>query len=523
MRSLLLAPACVLVLGLCAYLVSQPQAETVKVRLKLVDAASGKDLAGMIRVFAEGKEDPLRLPDLIDRLTGLTRSDTVRGWYVLPAGGAAVTLPKGRFRIEAAAGLETALVGQEIILPIKTPGEIVIKLPFLFRPEKEGLAAGNTHLHLRDLTRAQADEYLRQVPAADGLKVMFISYLERKDDDKKYITNEYPVGELKQFRGTGVLFNNGEEHRHNFAAYGQGYGHVMFLDLKELVRPVSLGPGITGAGDDDRPLQPGIEEARKQKSTVLWCHNTSGNEDVPGFLAGRLDALNVFDGSRAGRFEDGYYHYLNVGMRLPISTGTDWFLYDFSRVYARVKGELTVQSWLQALREGRSVATNGPLLRLTVDGKSIGDVVKLDKGKTVRVETEGVGRHRFERLQLVQNGKVIDEAKPREKDGGWSARLERDVRLAEPAWFAVRVDAQARNELGQVLFAHSSPCYVDFQGERPFDLESARYLQRQLDEARTDIQAKGKFSSDAARAKLLAVYDRAAEDLQARIKRRGRP
>src|SRR5262249_17824058 len=158
----------------------------------------------------------------------------------------------------------------------------------------------NTHLHLRGLTKEDADEYLRQIPAADGLRVMFISYLERHKDDATYITNRYPIGELKQFEATGVLFNNGEEHPHNFRADGQGYGHVMFLDIKQLVKPVSLGPGITGAGDDDRPLRPGIEDARKQGGTVIWCHNTNGFEDVPSALAGQLDALNVFDGSRTG-------------------------------------------------------------------------------------------------------------------------------------------------------------------------------------------------------------------------------
>ena len=66
MRSLLLAPACALVLGLCAYLTSQPQAESVKVRLKLVDAAGRhlvKDEAGWL-VTADGSQ--------------LETSDTVR-------------------------------------------------------------------------------------------------------------------------------------------------------------------------------------------------------------------------------------------------------------------------------------------------------------------------------------------------------------------------------------------------------------------------------------------------------------
>jgi hypothetical protein len=137
-------------------------------------------------------------------------------------------------------------------------------------------------LHVQGLTRAECDEYLRQVPAADGIRVMFISYLERAEADKNYITNRYPVGDLKEFDVTGVLFSNGEEHRHNFTGFGQGYGHVMFLGIKELVKPVSLGPGITGGGDDDRPLRPGSDEARRQGGTVVWCHNTNGHEGIRG-------------------------------------------------------------------------------------------------------------------------------------------------------------------------------------------------------------------------------------------------
>lgn len=398
----------------------------------------------------------------------------------------------------------------------------MIKLPFIFRPEKENLVAGNTHLHLRSLRKEDADEYLRQIPAADRLGVMFISYLERKDDDKAYITNRYPIGAVKELQGGSVLFNNGEEHRHNFKPYGQGYGHVMFLDITKPVKPVSLGPGITGAGNDDRALRPGIEEAREQGGAVLWCHNTSGYEDVPSALAGRFDAINVFDGSRGGTYEERYYRYLEIGLRMPISTGTDWFVYDFSRVYARVSGKLTIKSWLGALKEGRNVATNGPLLRLTVDGKPIGEVLKLDKPRTVRVEAEGVGRHDFARLQLIHNGKVVQEAHSGKKGGGFTARLVRDVRVTEPGWFAARVESKSRNELDQVIFAHSSPCYAEYEGRRRFDLEAARALLKRIEESRADIASSGTFSSAAAKAKLLAGYDAAADDLNARINKRGK-
>jgi hypothetical protein len=524
MRSLMAAVASVLVLGLALVLRAEPDKgiETIKVRLRLVDEGSGKDVAGIVRVFRQGEDKPLTLTGLPDRLRGLERAAAEGGWYVVPAKGAETSLPRTGLRLEAVSGLETAQVRQELDLRKTDVGEVSVKLPFLFRPEEHKLFAGNTHLHLRNMTREEADEYLRQLPAADGLKVLFISYLERDKDDRQYITNRYPVGTLKDLQTTGVLINNGEEHRHNFEAYGQGYGHVMFLDIARLVKPVSLGPGITNGGNDDRPLRGGMAEAREQGGTVLWCHNTSGYEAVPDVLLGRFDALNVFDGSRTGTYEERYYRFLNIGLRLPLSTGTDWFLYDFARVYAQVPDRLTIPSWLAALKAGRCVATNGPLLTLTVDGRAAGEVIALDKPQTVRVEATCRGRHDFERLQLVQNGKVVQTERAAKKDGGYAARLTREVRVDEPTWFAVRIESQTKNELDCRLFAHSSPVYVDLAGKPVFDVEAARALQRELEQARDAVRQRGRFSTPEARDNVLALYEQAEKDMVKRLNQRGR-
>jgi hypothetical protein len=296
----------------------------------------------------------------------------------------------------------------------------------------------------------------------------------------------------------------------------------MFLNINKLVKPVSLGSGITGVGTDDRALGPGIEEARKQGGTIIWCHNTSGFEAIPHILTGRVDALNVFDGSRGGTFEEAYYRYLNIGLRFPISTGTDWFMYDFSRVYAKVPGPLTIPKWLDALKAGRCQSTNGPLLTLTVDGKELGDVLNLDKPKAVRVEVSATGRHDFQKLQLVQNGKVIETEIGKLKDGVWTAKLVREVRLDEPAWFAARIDSTAKNELDKQLFAHTSPVFVDFESKRVFDVETGRLLLRRLEQAKEEIRARGKFGDDAARDKILAIYDETAKELVKRINQRGK-
>src|SRR5262245_16307339 len=136
MRSIFLVGVCALVLALSAYLAGKSSDETVKLRIRLVDADSGKDVAGIVRAFVQGKDDPLPLPGLFDRLRGLKPAKDARGWHVVGAKGMHTTLPRAKLRVEALSGLETALASLPIDLSDKAPAEIVLKLPFLFRPEK---------------------------------------------------------------------------------------------------------------------------------------------------------------------------------------------------------------------------------------------------------------------------------------------------------------------------------------------------------------------------------------------------
>ncbi|HKB04340.1 MAG TPA: hypothetical protein VKD90_19100, partial [Gemmataceae bacterium] len=150
MRKVLIAAFSVGLLGLCVYLrADAPKAEApVKVRVVLVDAETDKAIPGIIRVFRAGEDKPLALPGLYDRLRGLKPTATLAGWAVVPPAGGETTLPRGKVRIEAVSGLETALTVEEIDLSTKLPKEVVLKLRPVFRPEQSDLVAGNTHLHL---------------------------------------------------------------------------------------------------------------------------------------------------------------------------------------------------------------------------------------------------------------------------------------------------------------------------------------------------------------------------------------
>src|SRR5262249_39486402 len=80
-----------------------------------------------------------------------------------------------------------------------------------------------------------------------------------------------------------------------------------------------------------------------------------------------------------------WYRLLNCGFRLPPSAGTDCFLNRIfsnlpggDRVYVHVNGPLSYAAWIDGLKAGRSFVTNGPMLELSLDGKTLGEVVKFD-------------------------------------------------------------------------------------------------------------------------------------------------
>jgi hypothetical protein len=472
--------------------------------ISLIDAATGRPIAGVIKVVAsDGRVLPLE--GLIPRGQGVENAGRISDWYVL-AEERTIQLPQQKLKLEAFAGLKSAQA--TVDLDLTGRGEATVKVPlrvFADAAAKSWYSA-NTHLHLRNITQAESDRYLREVPAADDLDALFISYLERPSEDRTYTSNRYAVGDFASAWKTKILLNNGQEHRHNFESYGEGYGHTLLLDINRLVAPVSLGPGITGTGNDGVPLQPGIDEARRQGGTTIWAHNGWGFEDIPNLATGRLDALNIFDGGSHGTYEDSFYHYLNAGLRVPFSTGTDWFIYDLARVYANVRGNLTIRSWLEALKAGRTFITNGPLLELNVGNTEIGGTLALDSAAKVQVRGRATGRQDFGKLQLVRNGRVIEEIASARSGGHFESRLDRALEIGEPCWLALRVASTTQSEYGRELFGHTSPVYITVGGAGVRIQQDVDWLIRDMEQAIETISARGSFAMPSDRERVLGVY-----------------
>ncbi len=519
-------------------------ANSRSVTIRLVDSQTGTELPGLIRITAPDSQT-VALPELLNRGVGLLQEQPrIGSWSVLP-GARSVRLPRQTITIEAFSGLETELARKTLDLTTDSTTTITVKLKRFYNAAQHGLRSANTHLHLMKISRKLCDRYLAEIPPADGLDLVFLSYLERAVEDQRYTSNRYTNNDLARLtKDSGVVFGNGEEHRHNFAGFGQGYGHVMLLDIKKLILPVSIGPGIMKTGHDGLPLQRGIDTARRDGATIVWCHNEWGLEALPNWLGGRIDAQNIFDGGIRSSYRDSFYRYLNAGLRVPFSTGTDWFLYDFSRVYVPIDNAgdqpLTSSHWLEQLTQGKSYITNGPFLEFQVAGQPIGATVDMTGRGMLRIRGRAIGRMDFQRIELIHNGGIVASKASRPVDGHYEAILDTQVDINQPGWFALRTPppsvsgdtSRSRttplNLIGRELFAHTSPIYVTVNGKKIFDVTTATEILATMKQHAAAIRTNGKFLDNSARARVLDVHRQAIALFENRLATeirngRGRP
>ncbi|MGE3316649.1 MAG: hypothetical protein AB7O26_16145, partial [Planctomycetaceae bacterium] len=167
---------------------------TCELTLKLVDSSTGRELPGLLRI-RDSDGAIIKPAELLPRGLGLrdqlaSYGGSIHDWIVLPK-STTVKLPRKPLIIDAVAGLETEMTTARLDLTnLPTASETLSLLRFTDSASR-GQRSANTHLHLMKLRREDADRYLVEVPQADGLDMLFVSYLERAGADQVYITNSY--------------------------------------------------------------------------------------------------------------------------------------------------------------------------------------------------------------------------------------------------------------------------------------------------------------------------------------------
>ncbi len=218
-----------------------------------------------------------------------------------------------------------------------------------------------------------------------------------------------------------------------------------------------------------------------------------------------------------------YYRWLNCGFRLAVSGGAAMGVMPVplghSRTYAKLDGPLTEANYLKALQAGRTFATSGPMLTMTVDGHEVGDVISRQSSTAsplkVRVQLRSV--EPIDSLELVHDGRVIRQISLAGQSVSpvLDRRLEGNLTPQRSGWVAAR--AVYRAPTGRLRQAHTSPVYLLIDGKPIAYRRDAEYMIRWINRITDVSNEPNRYErpSDQAESQALflearAVYERIA-------------
>jgi len=205
-----------------------------------------------------------------------------------------------------------------------------------------------------------------------------------------------------------------------------------------------------------------------------------------------------------------YYRFLNCGLRLPVSAGSASGVkaspLGYNRVYVKTPKPFSYAAWFTALKQGRSFATNGPMLFLKVNGAEAGTRLKLGEQRPVSVDIEvnAESIQPLDRLEVIFKGRIVHTTRAPQRSGRWRARFASDV--GESGWFVARCFEPAGST---IRFAHTSPIYLQFDGDTGIVARDAQFLLNWIDREIEFYRVEPGFRQPRHREEMIALFQKA--------------
>lgn len=261
-------------------------------------------------------------------------------------------------------------------------------------------------------------------------------------------------------------------------------GHVGIVGAGALHTPWFFGPGYPAYDRLDISNASPLRFARAHGGLNAYVHPVSvadpfptGAEPtgiplelVPDALAGDVDTIELacLWSDELGTAEL-WYRLLNLGLPIMPSGGSDT-MHNFhrtmavgaTRVYAKPNGPLGIASFLDAVRQGRSFVTNGPMIDFTVGGVGPGGTVQ--GGTRLPFSIDAWSAAPVDEVEVLVNGRVAWSG------GGLKGSRQYVGTVDVPAggWVAARVrgGSPAWPSQDSYLFAHTAPVWLGERGSR---------------------------------------------------------
>jgi len=186
-------------------------------------------------------------------------------------------------------------------------------------------------------------------------------------------------------------------------------------------------------------------------------------------------------------------------------------------VYVR-SGTLDRARWLAALKAGHSFATNGPLLGFSLNGKSLGEELKLAGGtQELRAQVSLHSYVSVDHLEIVRNGRVVKEILLPLDGAPKSTTVTLPVEGSGWYLLRARADKPEYPVLDVYPYATTSPIYVTVAGRPVRSPDDAKYFIAWIDRLRQGALAHQDWNSDREKAHTLDLIDRARQEFIRRL------
>jgi hypothetical protein len=297
-------------------------------------------------------------------------------------------------------------------------------------------------------------------------------------------------------------------------AHGQEFhttqwGHLDLLNIRgNILLPGYAGYPVTAAASL-YPMDADVSDMAHERGAVVgYAHPFDEDpaniprvqEDTPEEFAadvalGKVDYVEVVGFNDYRSTAEVWYRLLNLGFRIPAGAGTDAMAnfaslrgpVGLDRVYARVPaGPMNMDTFLVALKQGRTFATNGPWLDVWLGGKAPGGELKLDGPRgSVPFRARLRSIVPVDHFELVcRDGRTDQGAAPYQvqslKLNGSrdAADVSGTVELKESGWCLVRASSDGAEYpvLDNYVYATTGPIYVTIGARKPRSAQDAQYF-----------------------------------------------
>ena len=424
-----------------------------------------------------------------------------------------VDVPPGELRLEAARGVEYAPVSKTLTISADAITTVELELTRKSNMKASGWYSGSDHVHMNyGGNLHNTPENLLFMASAEDLDVVGEKVANK---DNRIFDHQFFTGKPDKRSTASRLLTFGEEYRPPF------YGHINFINLTQhLISPFTTGYEGT-AIESLYPSNTDLFRLARAEGAIggyvhPWTQDPvkSGRAVARGFpvdlALGSFEYLELL--TSANHFTQTarvWHRALNCGFKVTASAGEDSIsnlhatpLIGSARLYAFLGPQLKWDLWVDAIRHGRTLVTNGPLPFLEVNGEVPGSEIRLPaNGGEVEVSARVESIVPLDKVELFMNGKAIETA---------ATGFRKKIPIKQSGWLTLRASGPASHPIDDsYVVGETSPVYV-YCGDRPIrSRQDAQYFIEWVDDITRQADKHPGWRSDRERQHVLGQFKEA--------------